>query len=169
MMMLHLLATAATSAAASASDMNYVTTGAVAAVCSLVSGLVLYGKGKQSRSVTIDKQPVEIALQQTYVTRTEFAEFKGEMKSDMREIKGMFDKAITLITERDDRLTTEIGRVASGAYEARRRLHESVNAQGERIAAIDARTDVSKSIGKLGTAVLATLRKAQQANPPSQP
>lgn len=159
--MLHLLATA--------SDMNYVTTGAVAAVCSLVSGLVLYGKGKQSRSVTIDKQPVEIALQQTYVTRTEFAEFKGEMKSDMREIKGMFDKAITLITERDDRLTTEIGRVASGAYEARRRLHESVNAQGERIAAIDARTDVSKSIGKLGTAVLATLRKAQPGNPPSQP
>lgn len=140
-------------------EMNVISTAAIAAVCSLISGIALYTKGRQARTVTIDKQPVEIALQREYVTRAEFSEFKGEMKAEVREMKGLFDKAVTLITERDERLTVSINEVAKGAFEGRRRIHETVNAQGNQIAVLADRADVSKSIGKLGGAIMTVMKQ----------
>lgn len=141
--------------------MNVISTAAIAAVCSLISGIVLYGKGRQARVVTIDKQPVEIALQEKYVTRTEFAEFKGELKADVREMRGSFDRLTMLINERDVKLTEMIESVAKGAFEGRRRIHEEVNAHGKQLAAIDARTDVSKCIGKLGNAMMTAIKETK--------
>ena len=155
--------------AAPVPEMNVISTAAIAAVCSLISGIVLYGKGRQRRTVTIDQQPVQIDVAEKFVTKTEFAEFKGEMKAEVKEMKGLFDKAVTLIAERDERLTDKIGsqgeqltelinKVASGAYEARRQIHHQVNAHGERIAVMSERTDVSKAIGKLGGAIMAAMK-----------
>lgn len=152
-------------ASANSGDLNYITTGAITAVCSALTGAVLYNRGRQGRAVTIEKQPVEIALQKEYVTRTEFSEFKGEMKAEVREMKGLFDKAVTLITERDERLTATINDVAKGAFEGRRRIHETVNLQGEKIAVLSDRADVSKAIGKLGAAMMTVLKQCpKQSN-----
>lgn len=141
------------------SEMNMISTAAIAAVCSLISGIALYNKGRQARVVTIDKQPVEIALAKDYVTRSEFAEFKGELKADVREMRGAYDKLVLLINERDEKLSTMIGDVAKGAFEGRRRIHETVNNQSNQIAVLSDRVDVAKSIGKLGAAVMATLKR----------
>ena len=159
--------------AAPVPEMNVISTAAIAAVCSLISGIVLYGKGRQRRTVTIDKQPVQIDVAEKFVTKTEFAEFKGEVKAEVKEMKGLFDKAVTLIAERDERLsdkissqgdqlTDMINKVASGAYEARRRIHETVNEHGQKIAVLSERSDISKSMGKLGGAIMATVKEKQK-------
>jgi len=164
---------AETAAAAGNSDMNYVTTGAIGLVMSAIVGVITYSKGRQRRSVTIDKQPVGVDIADKYVTRTEFAEFKGEMKAEVKEMKGLFDKAVTLIAERDERLsdkissqgdqlTEMINKVASGAYEARRRIHETINDQGQKLAVLSERSDISKSMGKLGGAIMATVKEKQK-------
>lgn len=151
MTILNLLATAAPAAG----EMNYLTTGAIAAVCSMVSGLVLYGKGKQNRNVTLTNQPVGVKVEEAYVTRIEFTEFRGEMRTEVRDMKGLFDKAVTLIAERDSRLTEKMEAIASGAYEARRRIHETVNRQGERLAQVETKADIGKGLGNLGKAIMA--------------
>lgn len=135
--------------------MNFISTAAIMAVCSLISGVVSYSKGKQARSVTIDKQPVEIALQREYVTRTEFAEFKGELKADVREMRGSYEKLAMLIDERDKKLGEMLEKVAAGAFEGRRRIHEEVNAHSKSIARLEAKGDISKGLASLGKAIMA--------------
>lgn len=157
MMMLPLLA----EAAANADTMNYLTTGAITAICSAITGVVLYAKGakdKGDRQVTLKGQPLEIALQERYVTRQELSEFKGEIKADIREMRGSYDRLVLLLDERERKLTELIEKVASGAFEGRRRIHEEVNAQGKQIAAIGVNSDVSKHIGKLGSAIMTHLK-----------
>ncbi len=143
-------------------EMNMISTAAIAAVCSLISGIALYNKGRQARIVTIDKQPVEIALAKDYVTRSEFAEFKGELKADVREMRGAYEKLLMLINERDEKLTSMIENVAKGAFEGRRRIHETVNTHSSHLAVLSDRVDVAKSIGKLGAAVMATMNREKK-------
>jgi hypothetical protein len=156
--------------AAPVGEMNVISTAAIAAVCSLISGIALYTKGRQARTVTIDKQPVGVEVADKFVTRTEFAEFKGEMKADVREMKGMYDKCLTLIETRDQRLTEKIGgltdsvtaRFETSAVDAgnrRRDIHEKINKADERITRIETQSDISKHIGKLGSAMITALNK----------
>lgn len=149
--------------AANPGDMNYVTTGAIVAVGSVITGAIAYAKGKQRRSVTVENQPVGIRLEKEFVTRTEFAEFKGELKADVREMRGSYDKLVMLIDERDKKLSDMIEKVASGAFEGRRRIHDEVNKHREQIAAIGVNTDVSKNIGKLGAAIMTHLKNCPVA------
>lgn len=142
-------------------DMNYITTGAIAAVCSAISGAVLYARGRQKREVTIDKQPVGVRLHEAWVTRQEFLDFKGEIKADVREMRGTFEKLATIIDERDRKLTEMIEKVASGAYEGRRRLHETVNSHGQQLAVLAAKTDISKGLGSLGAAIKQAIKPEQ--------
>ena len=120
-------------------------------------------KGERQRNVTVDGQPIGVRVTQEFVTRTEFAEFKGELKADVREMRGSFDRLATLIDERDRKLSDMIEKVAAGAYEGRRRLHEEVNRHREQISAIGVNTDVSKNIGKLGAAIMTHLKNCPVA------
>lgn len=122
------------------------------------------GKKITESKVTLANNPLQVSLQEQFVRREEFAEFKGEMKADVREMRGLFDKAITLIAERDERLTETINDVASGAYEGRRRLHDKVNNHEGRLARVEVNNDVSKAVGKLGSAVM-TLAKSGGKTP----
>jgi hypothetical protein len=152
MTLLLLLADAA--AAGNSADMNYITTGAIAAVCSLISGVVLYSKGRQKREVSLTDQPVGVKLADQYVTRQEFAEFRGELKADVREMRMSYDKLLTLIDERDRKLTESIQAVASGAYEGRRRLHDTVNLHSKQLASIETKADIGKGLTTLGKAIM---------------
>jgi hypothetical protein len=125
----------------------------------LIGGGVLGKKVSDATSkVRVINSPLDVCIAEQYVRREEFAEFKGEVKADLREMRGLFDKALTLINERDAKLTDTINTVASGAYEGRRRLHDKVNDHAAKLSAIEVKTDVSKAIGKLGAAIM-TARK----------
>lgn len=130
-------------------------------IASIITALIgggMLGKKVSDSNVKVSNNPLEVSLREKFVRREEFAEFKGEMKADVREMRGLFDKAVTLISERDERLTEQIEGVASGAYEGRRRLHDKVNEHSAKLAAVEVRSDVSKAIGKLGSAVMELAR-----------
>ncbi len=134
-------------------------------VIALIGGGVLGKKVSDVQRMRVEGQPsgqaLEVALQDQYVTRSEFFEFKGEMKSDLREMKGLFDKTMVLINERDTRLTEMIKEFGTAGYNGRSKIHDKLNPIAERVAAIEARTDVSKAIGKLGSAIMASRPKFQ--------
>lgn len=129
-------------------------------IASVVAGLLGGGLlGKKLSTVKVSNNPLEVQLREQYVRREEFAEFKGEMKADVREMRGLFDKAVALIADRDERLSETINAVASGAYEGRRRLHDKVNEHSAKLERMQVNSDVSKSVGKLGAAVMALAKK----------
>ena len=141
---------------------NIINTSAITAVCMMVTGVVgWFMRGRQSRSVKIEGTPgvnvknetLGVRLHEAWVTRQEFLDFKSEIKADVREMRGTFEKLATIIDERDRKLTEMIEKVASGAYEGRRRLHEQVNNHGQQLAVLAAKTDISKGLGSLGAAI----------------
>jgi hypothetical protein len=135
----------------------------VVAIIGALAGGVKIG---QSRNVKILDQPVEVAVQKTYVSREECLACKNEMRGDVREMRILYDKLVTLINVRDEntaakiiamgeQLHTRITAVVEDASERRRRIYDKQEEHTRAIAMIDARTDVSKAIGQLGKAIIA--------------
>lgn len=165
-------------ATATADGPNVLTNAAVTAICSTVVGAVSWiMRGRQSRSVKIEGTPgvqvenqtLGVRLHDAWVTRQEFLEFKGEIKADVKDIRNSVDKVTDLLAARDEAqrrmiqstmegLSEKINDVASGAYEARRRIHETVNRQGERLATLEAKADISKGLASLGSAVMKAVK-----------
>jgi len=127
-------------------------------------GAVIHGKNqkavgakeqKDRESVAITNNPLAVKMEDHFVTRREFDTFKTEIRVDVSDIKGMFGRLTDKFEERDKRyqdkiedrdakLSAKIEAVASGAYEARRRIHEKVNNQGERLKSLEDRTPVKR-------------------------
>jgi len=121
--------------------------------------------------VRMDDGHVEVSTREQYLTRREFLEYKGEIKADVSRMLSLYDKAITLINERDSRLTEKldglgtqiygrINEVVSESSERRRNIFDKLEEQGKAISAIDSRTDVSKAIGQLGKAIIANSKNS---------
>jgi hypothetical protein len=126
--------------------------GAIAALVGAV-----YGGTKLSKSqpVKIDPLPLPVKMEDHFVTRREFDSFKTEMRVDVTDIKGLFGRLTDKFDERDKRyqdkfderdqkLSNKIEAVASGAYEARRRIHEKLNDQSERVKSLEDRTPIKR-------------------------
>lgn len=110
---------------------------------------------KERESVTLNNNPLAVKMEDHFVTRREFDTFKGEIRVDVMDMKGTVEKlAVKMderdkryqdkLDERDSRLSAKIEAVASGAYEARRRIHEKVNNHGERLKSLEDRTPVKR-------------------------
>jgi hypothetical protein len=138
----------------------------------------------KAEALQIGPQPFEVAVREQYVTRAECLACKTDMTATVREMRSMYDKTNALFMERDERsqertktmgemLSSKIGELAERVHtrineleetggERRRRIHDKINEHADLLSRIDARTDVSKAIGKLGAAMM-TLAK----NPPN--
>lgn len=139
------------------------------AIGTLIGGIgaVIHGKAqkaagakeqKERESINVSNNPLAVRMEDHFVTRREFDSFKGEIRVDVAEMKGLFgrlndkfderdkryqDKA----DERDEKLSHKIESIASSAYEARRRIHEKVNEQGERLKSLEDRVPVKRASG----------------------
>ena len=167
-------------AAATGGEMNIVSTAAITAVCSAITGALLYGQGRKARTVTIDGKP-SVRIEDEFVRRSELAEFKGEIRNEVLRMERSVDKIGDIMLTRDEAmrrtlketaetLSEKIEQVASGAYEARRRIHETLNTQRERLAQMEVRGDIAKHIGSLGKALMGrpcVADKKPASNPPS--
>lgn len=168
-MMMHLLAE--TAAASPPSDQFSAGTllAILGGITTLVTGIgaLIHGRtqkaagAKEQRereSVNIANNPLAVKMEDHFVTRREFDTFKVELRVDVSDMKGMVSQIATKmderdkryqdkLDERDSRLSSKIEAVASGAYEARRRIHEKVNDQGERLKSLEDRTPVKRASG----------------------
>lgn len=130
-------------------------------------GAVVHGKNQKAVGIKeqkdrtqteITNNPLAVKMEDHFVTRREFDTFKSELRVDVAEIKGVVAQLATKMDERDKRyqdkfderdcrLSAKIEAVASGAYEARRRIHEKVNDQGERLKSLEDRTPARRASG----------------------
>lgn len=128
-------------------------------------GAVVHGKNqkaagakeqKERTDVNVTNNPLAVKMEDHFVTRREFDSFKTEIRVDVTDIKGLFGRLADKfderdkryqdkIEERDERLSKKIESVASGAYEARRRIHEKVNEHGERLKSLEDRTPLKRA------------------------
>ncbi|MEI6656758.1 MAG: hypothetical protein WCP45_18485, partial [Verrucomicrobiota bacterium] len=79
--------------------------------------------------------------------------------TDVKEMRGLFDKAVNLIAERDERINNRITELDNAGDERRRKIYDRLENHDRLICAIDARTDVSKAIGKAAAAIMALANK----------
>lgn len=143
-------------------------------------------KEQEQRTVTITGQPLIVQLREEFATRRELEKLEATMTGHVSEMKAtsnlaaarmesLFEKTMTAmqgqntsltnkIERQNKSLTEEIGKVASGAYQGRQRIHHTMQEQaerihdqhkdhGERIAKIEAATDVAKQLGKLAESI----------------
>jgi hypothetical protein len=132
-------------------------------------------------STRIVNNPLGVSIEKHYVTREECAACMRDTKNDLREMKALYDKIVMLVMERDERsversrqlnevlsekiitmgdqLHTRITESNDEGAERRRRIHDKLNEHADRLAAIHVRTEVSKDIGKLGSAIMALAKK----------
>lgn len=125
--------------------------------------------------VALGPQPFIVQMREEFATRRELEKLENTMSRDMAEIKGINAltsaemkslfretmaevKALTAgsVKRADgqhERLTKKIEDVASGAYQSRGKIHQTVNNQGERISKLEATSDVAGHLGKLATAL----------------
>lgn len=119
-------------------------TGFVVAIIGAIASAMSYAKGT-TKSVNINPQPLAVKMEDDFVTRREFENLESRIRQDVTEMKGLFARTMDKIEERDKALSSKIEAVASGAYEARRRIHEKVNNQGERLKSLEDRTPVKRA------------------------
>jgi len=127
---------------------------AVSIIGAVMTGLAGIFGGKKwadARKIQVEPQPLMVRLEEKFVTKEEFKDFKSDVRLDVKEMKGLFAQAVEKIEERDDRLSkriddrderlvTRIDSVAKGAYEARGKMHLKINDQGERLRSLEDRT-----------------------------
>ncbi len=163
---------AETAAATTSTGMDPMTVGTLIGgiLITLISGGVLGKKISDGTKITLTNPQVDVALREQLVTRAECMACKNDAKSEIKEIKGLYDKTVTLLLERDERqslrtkeladqMHAQIQEMGERDLEGRRRIHDQVNAHDKLIAHIDARTDVSKSIGNAAGAIMALANK----------
>jgi len=138
-------------------------------IATIIIGLL--GAGYLGKKVSdVQRVQLEIPLRDKYLTRSEFLEFKGDIKSDIREMKVLYEKALTFATDRDERAATDLKnlgdqlhkRISDGdeaGAERRRTIHEEINRNTNAITRIEAHTNVGRDLGKLGAAIMTLAKK----------
>lgn len=138
-----------------------------ALIIALIAGLGgggLIGKkvSDSKQRITVDPQPLHIKMEDHFITRREFDAFKGEIRSDVMEMKGLFRETMTKIEERDRSLTDKIERAAKTGVDGRVALWNQLRDdkedaskhfkdQGERIAKVEAGVDIAQRFERVAT------------------
>ena len=113
-------------------------TGLVVSVIGAVGALFAYKKGQTGS--TDSSGSLRVTMEDQFVTRREFTDFKSEMRSDVVEMKGLFEQTMQKLDIQNTNLTQDIKAMGSSAYLGRHKLWEQVNEQRERVSKLEERT-----------------------------
>lgn len=123
----------ATAGAVDAETVGYIIAAVVVGLGGGAGGAIL------TRRIRTDKnEPLDVRLVETFLPRTEFQLYKAEQRSDMQEIKGIFQRVFDRIDERDAKLSEAIERTGTNAYNGRAKIWDALSKTGERVAAVEA-------------------------------
>jgi len=145
----------------------------VALIITIMGGLIIKamlakarerGANEVRQQMTVGPQPFQIdLLKDNVVRREDLQHFQDEIKSDVKDMRGMYQQLIITLNERDSKFREKIDTVDSRMQESRTRIHEKINNHADRIKAVEVQADIGKAIGQLGKALL----KSNSRNPQS--
>jgi hypothetical protein len=158
-MLLHLLNLAQTTPPADTS--GTIITGFVVAVIGAVGAAIANVAGKKSgraETLKIDPQPLMVKLEEKFVTRDDFREFKSDTRTSLATIEGLFRQTMTKIEERDratmdkmderdERLSAKIAAAVEKGVDGRVAIWNDIKADKER---------VNTRLGELGQRIAKT-------------
>lgn len=145
-------------------------------IISLVSGGLLGKKVSDSSKTTIDPQPLMVKMQEDFVTRREFDKLEtvvavNAAKSEgyLRQASEQMEKSVAALSKsmerQNERLTGKIEEVARGAFDGRRRIHDNVNEQGQKIAALTERSDIAGELAQVGAKIVEAIKQTTPKKP----
>jgi hypothetical protein len=115
-----------------------------------------HAEGKaEAQKVHID-QPFRVHMEEQFVTRREFSELKAEIRSDVTEMKNLFEKTMTKIDTQNTSLSEAIEEGVKEGRLGRVALWNELNPQGKKLERVAAQQDVAEQIGKLADAITKT-------------
>lgn len=126
----------------------------------------------RAEAMTVGPQPFMVELKESFATRREFERLEATMENNSTRTEASVDKLAEILAKQNeslskrlvsqgDRLRKEMGEIAGGAYQGRQRLHATQNDHTARIAALEARDDMAKGLGKLGEAIVTALKESK--------
>ncbi len=148
----------------------------------LVAGLIalgtlgtLFGFQLGKRRITIDPQPLQVRLEEHFVTRREHDKLEAYVMTTAARMEGLFTQTMAAVEQQgkttgrrienqNERLTESIREVAKAAYDGRSKLWTKVNEKSEDLAKLEAKTDVAREIGKLGEGLIAAIEKTKDGH-----
>lgn len=140
-------------------------------ITALIGGGFLGKKVSDSTRTTIDPQPLMVKMQEDFVTRREFdkletlvavnaAKSEGYLRQASEQMSTAVSTLIKSMERQNERLSVKIEEVAKAAFEGRRRIHDNVNEQGEQIAKLQERTEISGELAEVGGKIAEAIREA---------
>ena len=122
------------------------------------------GANEVRQQMTIGPQPFQIdILKDTLVRKEDMHHFQNEIKTDVKDMRNMYQQLIITLNERDAKFREKIDTVDSRMQESRTRIHEKINNHADRLKAVETQADIGKAIGQLGKAILKANNRSPQS------
>ena len=122
------------------------------------------GAQEVRQSLQISPQPFQIdILKDTLVRKEDMHHFQNEIKTDVKDMRNMYQQLIITMNERDAKFRETIETVDRRMQESRTRIHEKINDHADRIKAVEVQSDIGKAIGQLGKAIIKSNTRSPQA------
>ena len=123
-------------------------------------GLIGKRTGKaegKAEAMQIGPQPFMVELKEAFVTRREFdrlegvvavnaSRVEGMFRETMKEVKDLHSATAKTITKQGEKLSQDIRDVATGAYNGRQKIHQTVNSNAERLAKVEQRIETTTEL-----------------------
>lgn len=114
-----------------------------------------HAEGK-AEALLIGPQPFRVHMEEQFVTRREFTELKTEIRTDVTEMKNLFEKTMTKIETQNTSLSEAIEDGVKEGRLGRVAIWNELNPQGKKLERVAAQQDVAEQIGKLADAITKT-------------
>ena len=124
---------------------SWITTQWIIAVLAGVAGIITAYKAGQSKNVHLSPNPLQVRLDEEFVTRREFDSYKhdsllfrSEIRADVKRMEALFQSTMREIKEMAQTAHHECEDVAKRAYEGRAKIWDKLNDTTERVGAVEA-------------------------------
>jgi hypothetical protein len=143
-------------ATAPPTDNSNVIFAGIVSVLGVVSTIIARVTGKrdgrteeQARRVTIDQQPVGVKLEDHFVTRREFDNFRADTAINFTKTEAAILRSADRIDNKHLELLATIETAAKTGTNGRVAIWEDLKEQGERLAAVESKVDIGERLERV--------------------
>lgn len=123
----------------------------------LIGGGFLGKKITESQRVSIDSQPLQVKMEENFISRREHDSFRAEVRMDFRKLELAIERGAQRVDEKHLQLLATLERVAKTGVDGRVHIWNELKEQGKQVSAIEERTNTGKEIARL----IETIKKEQ--------
>ena len=137
---------------------SWITTQWIIGALAGVAGIITAYKIGQSKNVHLTPNPLQVRLEEEFVTRREFDSYKhdsllfrSEIRADVKRMEALFERTMSEIKDMAKVAHAETEEVAKRAYEGRAKIWDKLNDTAERVGGLEAVQGIpSKTTAKKG-------------------